>query len=249
MRGFILAAGLGTRLRPFTLDNPKALVPVGGVPMLQRVIERMKGEGISEIVINIHHFGEKIVDFLRANDNFGIKIDISDESDLLRDTGGGLQYALSFFPGDEPVVIHNVDILSNAPLKKIANNHVEAGNKATLIVSPRESSRQLIFSESGKLRGWHNKKEGKFKPSTMTQHSLKEEDLREYAFSGIHIVNPEAIRKEMLRQNREGVFSIIDFYLDSIGHLEVKGELFKEQQFIDIGRPATLSQANELFNT
>lgn len=251
MKGFILAAGLGTRLRPFTLENPKALVPVGGVPMLERVILRMKDNDINTIIVNIHHFGEKIIEFLKANDNFGLDIRISDERDLLRDTGGGLLHALELLEDDEPLMMHNVDILSNAPLKELAERHLESQSDATLLVSERDSSRQLIFDDDRNLSGWHHVGESRYRPKALGEEVKRSGGILpngkiERAFSGIHIVNPAAIRREMTRQKRTGVFSIIDFYLDSIGSLKVKGVDMPNLEMIDIGKPASLARANEI---
>ena len=248
MKGFILAAGLGTRLRPFTLQNPKALVPVGGVPMLERVILRMKDEGITKIIINIHHFGEKIIEFLKLNNNFGIDILISDERDLLRDTGGAILHAGTLLSEDEePVLIHNVDILSDAPLRSIGKEFTESNADAALIVSSRNSSRQLIFTDSFRLCVWHNSKEGIYKPADMTRDLVERANLQERAFSGIHIIRPKSILAEMERQGRGEVFSIIDFYLAACDKLKIIGTDCINLSLIDIGKPDTLSQACRLF--
>lgn len=244
MKGFILAAGLGTRLRPFTLENPKALVKVGGITMLERVIKRMIDEGIGEIFVNVHHFGEKIRDFLRKNGNFGAEIHISDETSQLLDTGGGLLKVLASPAADEPLLIHNVDILTYAPFRAIGEKHILSGAAATLVVTPRESSRRLIFDAGMSLRGWHNVAEGRYRPEDMDPARVEEEELREYAFSGLHVVSPGPLLREMERQGRRGVFSVIDFYLESIGHLDIRGELMPDISILDIGKPAALAQAN-----
>ncbi|MDE5923738.1 MAG: NTP transferase domain-containing protein, partial [Muribaculaceae bacterium] len=145
MKVFIPAAGLGTRLRPFTLTNPKALVEVDGVPMLERVILRLKREGFDEMVINLHHFGDKIEEFVKSHDNFGVNIAFSDERAELLDTGGALLHARRLLGGDDrPFLIHNVDILSDAPLRELIDRHQRSEAAATLLVSDRESSRRLI---------------------------------------------------------------------------------------------------------
>ena len=243
MKAFVLAAGLGTRLRPFTLTNPKALVEVGGVPMLERVILRLKDEGFGRIVVNVHHFGGKIEDFLRSKDNFGLDIRISDERELLRDTGGGILYAMPMLgEDDEPFLVHNVDILSDASLRGLMENHKGSGAGATLLVSGRESSRRLLFRDGG-LCGWKNENSGEYKPAGY----LPEEDDRAYAFSGIHVMSPRMVRREMERQGRQDApFSVIDFYLSSIGHMAVRGEVAERLQLIDIGKPETLARANAL---
>lgn len=244
MKAFIMAAGLGTRLKPFTLTNPKALVPVGGEPMLKRVIERLKSEGFDDIVINVHHFADKIEEYVRANGSFGVRIRFSDERDLLRDTGGAIFHAeelLSETP--EPFLIHNVDILSDAPLRELMSRHEESRAAASLLVSGRESSRKLIFGADGRLRGWHNLKEDIYKP---VGFEPMPEDT-EYAFSGIHVMSPGPIYAEMKRQRLTGAFSIIDFYLAAAVMVDVKSVFRDNLRLIDIGKPETLAKANELF--
>lgn len=250
--GFILAAGLGTRLRPFTLENPKALVPVGGEPMLKRLILKMKNEGITNIYINIHHFGEKIIEYLAANDNFGVEINISDERDLLRDTGGGLQHQLAKMKEDgmsmnEPLIIHNVDILSNAPLQELVRIHLLTGAASSLLVSDRESSRKLLFDKGGKLRGWHHLQKDRYLPERIKEEDLEESGLIERAFSGIYVVSPEIIFEEMRRQHRGEKYSIIDFFLEAMKRIDIEKIEMENIDLMDIGKPATLSQANRLF--
>lgn len=244
MKAFIMAAGLGTRLKPFTLTNPKALVPVGGEPMLKRVIERLKSEGFDDIVINVHHFAEKIEEYVRVNDSFGIRIRFSDERALLRDTGGAILHAEKMLAEtSEPFLIHNVDILSDAPLKELMCRHIDSGAAASLLVSGRQSSRKLIFGADGRLCGWHNLKDDIYKPAGFEPGP---EDS-EYAFSGIHVMSPELIYEEMKRQRLTGVFSIIDFYLAAAAKIDIKGVYREELKLIDIGKPQTLAKANELF--
>lgn len=240
MKVFIPAAGLGTRLRPFTLTNPKALVEVDGIPMLQRVIEQLKSKGFDDIVINLHHFGEKIRDFVRAHDDFGVRVRFSDESDCLLETGGALWHARELlWENDEPFLIHNVDILSNAPLGPLMNEHKDSGAAATLLVSERESSRRLLFDDMMNLRGWHNLNTDEYKPRQITDRDL----FDEFAFSGIHVMSPSQIFPEMERQGREGVFSVIDFYLEAINAVSIKGKLDSHLRMIDIGKPDTLATA------
>ena len=155
MKAMIFAAGLGTRLKPLTDHMPKALVPVAGKPMLEHVIEKLKASGFNEIVINVHHFGNQIIDFLKEKDNFGIQIWISDETEELLDTGGGIKKAAHFF--DEPFLVHNADILSNVNLKDLYEFHQASKNDATLLVSPRKTVRYLLFNEENRLCGWVNK--------------------------------------------------------------------------------------------
>ncbi len=242
MKAFILAAGLGTRLRPFTLDNPKALVPVGGTPMLERVIGKLKNEGVDSIVINVHHFGDKIIDFI-DNHNFGLNIEISDESEKLLDTGGGLLKASDkLFKDCDNVVVHNVDILSNASVSDLYTFHSTSGSDVTLLVSERESSRKLVFNENMNLCGWHNLTTGEFKPGGFAPCV----NMREFAFSGIYVVNRRVV-EAMKAADLNGKFPIMDFLLDNIGKLKIRGLLKADLKLIDIGKPATLKQAEELF--
>ena len=246
MRAFILAAGLGTRLRPFTLEHPKALVPVGGEPILAHVIKRLKSEGGTEIVVNVHHFADQIEEYLAANSNFGLTISISDERRQLLDTGGAILQALrrTGWNDNEGVLIHNVDILSDAPLRKLVEAHADSGAAATLLVSRRESSRRLAFDADSHLRGWVDMTSGLTRPEGFmvdATHQLR-------AFSGIHVISPAQILAEMERQQREGVFSVIDFYLHAAQHIDVRGWDNPELKLIDIGKPATLSQADSFIN-
>jgi len=156
MKAMIFAAGLGTRLKPLTDSMPKALVPIGGKPLLQHIIEKLSNAGFKEIVINVHHFPEQIIRFLRDNDNFGLHIEVSDESDKLLDTGGGIRKASAFLKGDTPFLVHNVDILSNADLGKLYDSHTRQEEMATLLVSQRKTSRYLLFDEQYMLKGWIN---------------------------------------------------------------------------------------------
>lgn len=180
MRAMIFAAGLGTRLKPLTDTMPKAIVPVAGKPMLEHVITKLKSSGFDDIIINIHHFGEQIIDFLQANNNFGVNIRISDEREMLLDTGGGIKRALELFPTDEPVLIHNVDILSDVDLNALYGFHLRSGNDATLMVSERKTSRYLIFDKEDRLCGWINKGSGETKPEGFVYNPSEHS---EYAFS------------------------------------------------------------------
>lgn len=240
MKAFILAAGLGTRLKPWTLEHPKALVPVGGVPMLERVVIRLKEQGFDYMVVNVHHFANQIIDFLSAND-FGVTVRISDESAELLDTGGAILRAAPLLCADrEPFLIHNVDILSDADLKALMNS--SDGSIDTLLVSDRDSSRKLLFDNEMTLRAWHNLSTGEYHP----ERPANVEELTECSFSGIHAMRPAAI-DEMLRLGYSGRFPIMDFLLDPRKALHVKGFEAKNLNLIDIGKPETLSRANSLF--
>ena len=157
MKAMIFAAGLGTRLKPLTDSTPKALLPINGKPMLEHVILKLKDAGFHQIAINVHHLGDQIINFLAANNNFGIQIHISDERDYLLDTGGGIKHAAAFLQGNEPFLIHNVDILSDIDLRALYNHHIETNPLATLLVSKRNTSRYLLFNKENKLCGWRNR--------------------------------------------------------------------------------------------
>lgn len=238
MKAMIFAAGLGTRLKPLTDHMPKALVPVAGKPMLEHVIDKLKAAEFDEIVINVHHFAGQIIDFLKANDNFGIKIWISDETDELLDTGGGIKKAAPYF--DEPFLVHNADILSDVDLKALYEHHCTSGNDATLLVSHRKTARYLLFDEENRLCGWVNKDTLQTKPEGFV---YRPEVQKEYAFGGIHIISPTLFK--YMDDRWTGKFSIMDFYLQTC-HEAYLGSYAKENlQLIDIGKPDTLARAEE----
>ena len=236
MKAMIFAAGLGTRLKPLTDHMPKALVPVAGKPMLEHVIQKLIAFRCDEIVINVHHFANQIIDFLKEKNNFGITIHISDETDMLLDTGGGIKKAASFF--QEPFLIHNVDILSNVDLKALYEYHLTSGNDATLLVSPRKTVRYLLFDEKNHLCGWVNKDTLQTKPEGFV---YQPEIQKEYAFSGIHIVSPTLFN--YMGENWTGKFPIMDFYLQTCQEAKLGGYAKEDLQLIDIGKPETLAQA------
>ena len=237
----IFAAGLGTRLKPLTDHMPKALVPVAGKPMLEHVIEKLKAAGFDEIVINVHHFANQIIDFLKEKNNFGITIHISDETDFLLDTGGGIKKAAPYF--DEPFLIHNVDILSNTDLKALYNYHLQSGNDATLLVSPRQTTRYLLFNSDRRLCGWINKNTLQTKPEGFIYQPNVQ---KEYAFSGIHIISPGLFK--YMDEKWNGKFSIMDFYLQLCQEALIGGYAKEDLQLIDIGKPETLAKAEEYIN-
>lgn len=240
MKAMIFAAGLGTRLKPLTDHMPKALVPVAGRPMLEHVILKLKAAGFNELVINIHHFGEQILDFLRANQNFGLTIHISDERDCLLDTGGGIRKAEPFFRGNEPFLVHNVDILSDTDLKALYEYHRQSGNDATLLASRRKTIRYLLFDDEKRLCGWINKDTLQTKPEGFAYNP---EHHREYAFSGIHVISPSLFH--YMDERWTGKFSIMDFYLQTCREARIGGRLTEALRLIDIGKPDTLTQAEE----
>ena len=239
MKAMIFAAGLGTRLRPLTDNMPKALVPVAGKPMLQHVIERMKAAGFNEITINIHHFGEQIIDFVQANQQFGITIHISDERGELLDTGGGIKKARPFLDGDEPFLVHNADILTDVDLHKLYQHHIDNNADATLLVSQRNTSRYLLFDNDNRLKGWINKTTGEVKPQGF---SYNENELSELAFGGIHVISPRLFHL-LENEQWQGKFSIIPFYLSICQKARIQGFSTEGYQWFDIGKPDTLALA------
>ena len=243
MKAMIFAAGLGTRLRPLTNDRPKALVEVGGVAMLERVITRLKSHGITEIVINIHHFGEKIIDFVKENNNFGINIYISDERDLLLDTGGGILKAQQWLDGNEPIIIHNADILTDFDLHKMVEQHINSNADATLLVADRKTARYFYIGENNRLNGWTNISTGEVKPADYI--ALNTDKLR--AFGGVHIVSP-SIFSELQNYSTEPKFSITPFYIDRCKDLKIMGYTPNEKyQWHDIGKIESIAIAEQEF--
>ena len=238
MKAMIFAAGLGTRLKPLTDHMPKALVPVAGKPMLEHVIGKLKAAGFNEIVINVHHFANQIIDFLKEKNNFGIQIWISDETEELLDTGGGIKKAAHFF--DEPFLVHNADILSNVDLKALYEHHIASGNDATLLVSSRKTVRYLLFDKGNRLCGWVNKDTLQTKPEGFV---YQPEVQKEYAFGGIHIISPTLFN--YMGDEWTGKFSIMDFYLKTCGIAKLGGYAKEDLQLIDIGKPDTLAKAEE----
>lgn len=243
MKAMIFAAGLGTRLRPLTDHMPKALVPVAGVPMLERVILRLKDAGFDDLTINIHHFGEQIIDFLRLHDDFGVHIHISDERDLLLDTGGGIRKARPFLEGDEPFLIHNADILSDIDLAALYRHHQESGADATLLTNHRHTSRYLLVDNANRLCGWTNKSTGEVLPVGL---DYPDGNYHEQAFGCIHVLSP-SIFKYMEDSRWSGKFSIIPFYIDICPQARIQSYPVDSPGWFDIGKPETLAKAEAYY--
>lgn len=244
MKAIIFAAGLGTRLQPFTLQHPKALVEVGGKPMLQRVIERLRDAGIKRIVVNVHHFAPQIIDFINRNDGFGCDIAISDESSLLLDTGGGIAKAADLLDGDEPFIAYNADILSDFDISKMIEAHRLSGADVTLLTSSRSSSRQLYFDSNERLVGWQNLKTGECRPASFHPDG----DCHGASFNGVHIINRKALQSLKQCAATNPVFSITPFYIDNISNLDIRAYTPTETyQWYDIGRNETLAAARTGF--
>jgi NDP-sugar pyrophosphorylase family protein len=234
----VLAAGLGRRLRPLTDNRPKALVEVGGRTLLEITLARLRSFGIREVIVNAHHFADQIVDYLKANANFGMRIEISRE-DVLLDTGGGLKKAAWFFledsaRADEPFLLHNVDVISTIDFANMVQAHRSNQALATLAVQKRDSGRQLLFDEHLQLCG---RRAGRDREPEIVRSSRRWEPL---AFSGIHVISPRLL--PMLTE--DGVFSIIDSYLRfAASGQQIAAFRADKYYWRDLGRPEDLSQA------
>lgn len=237
----IFAAGLGTRLKPLTNTRPKALVPVSGKPLLEHVIEKLKLAGFDEIVINIHHLGVQIIEFIESKNSFGIRIEFSDERDKLLDTGGAIKKA-GWFIDDEPILIHNVDILSDIEVEKVYKRHIQNKALATLVVSDRDTFRYLLFDENDNLKGWINEKTGETKSPLQNFNYF---NYKKFAFSGIHVISGNILNKMRKLPNR---FSVIDFYLSLCDTEVVKAYQSNKDSMIDVGKLDSLRKAEEFLN-
>lgn len=238
-QAMIFAAGLGTRLKPLTDTMPKALVPVGGQPLLWHVIQKLKTAGFERIVINVHHFAQQIVDYLKENNNFDIDIRISDETEMLLETGGGIKKALPLFDSQSPILIHNVDILSNIDLTEIYDEAQQSNVDALLMVSLRKTKRYLLFDEEMILDGWTNIETGEIRSP---YPAINPSDLKQLAFSGIHIISPHVFP---LFQEMPERFGIIDFYLKYCHQCAFMGKEMKGLRLMDVGKIDTLSEAEQ----
>ena len=239
----IFAAGLGTRLRPLTDTMPKALVEVDGKPLLWHVIQKLKEAGFERVVVNVHHFAQQITDYLNRNHNFGLDIRISDETRTLLDTGGGIKKAQQLFSPDEPILIHNVDILSNVDLALLYEKAKD--DDATLLVSWRDTTRYLLFDRDNKRRlsGWTNISTGEIR-SPYNDINVAEYD--KYAFSGIHVFSPTLFP---LFSQMPDKFGIIDFYLKHCAEHTICGYVDNGLRLMDVGKLNTLSDADDFVKT
>lgn len=242
MKAMIFAAGLGTRLRPLTDTLPKALVPVGGAPLLYHVLMKLKAAGINEFVINVHHFADKIISYLAENDNFGLDISISDETSGLLETGGGILHARNYLDGQ--FLVHNVDILSNLDVASFASN-ARPEAMATLLVSDRQTSRYLLFDDDMRLKGWTNISTGEVRSP---YPDLDPDSCRKLAFSGIHLVS-DKIFDAFGEYGFSGKFPIMDFYLKACRERPVFGAVQPGLRLMDVGKAETLAQAEEFIKT
>lgn len=235
----IFAAGLGTRLKPFTDNCPKALVEIGGKPMLDHVIRRLKSFGFREIVINVHHLGEQIIEYLDTHPHKDLKIHISDEREQLLNTGGGLKKAAPLLATKDPILMHNVDVLSTIPILSMLVEHATSGALATLAVSKRETSRKLLFGDNGQMVGWKNEETGEIRGKVS-----KSKTVQDFAFSGIHIIDPILLKMFPSAD----VFSIVDLYLTYCAKYPIHAFEHDPSDFLDIGKPEQLAKAEKFLN-
>lgn len=247
----IFAAGLGTRLKPLTDTMPKALVRVGGEPLIKHVIDNLAKAGVDRIVVNVHHFAQQIIDYLHQNNNFDIDIRISDETSALLETGGGIKKAAPLFDSTDPILIHNVDIMSNVDLRRFyaMAQHEECSAAesrakahpidALLLVSWRKTKRYLLFDDEMRLMGWTNIETGEVKSPYA---DLDPKKCRMYAFAGIHALSPRLLPTMDEYPDR---FSIIDFYLKACAKYNIRGYVKDDLRLMDIGKLDTLAEAEQ----
>lgn len=237
MKAMLFAAGLGTRLKPFTNNAPKALAMVGNKTLLELNINYLQRFGITEVIINVHHFAEMIEEIVVKRNGFGSNITISDEKAEVLETGGGLKKASGFFTGDDPFLVMNVDVLTNLDLTKMIAVHNNHTTLATLAVMQRDSSRQLLFDADMTLCGWQNNATHEQKVARPLDHTSP------YAFSGIQVVSPSIWKDAPF----DGKFSLIDLYLHVAKQHVVKGFDHTGDTFIDVGKPESIAKAEQLF--
>lgn len=241
MNALVLAAGMGTRLGELTADRPKALVEVAGHTMLEHQIRRLKSAGFSRIAVNVHHFADKIISYLNANGNFGADIVISDERDLLLDTGGGIRKAFHLFQDDAPMLVHNVDIFSMTDLRTLYTSHLESRADITLLTADRRTSRYLHFDDKLRLRGWSNGKTGEIRSPFA---DFDESRCTPLAFQGIHILSRSVL--PVLDSVSAERFSITDFYVDNAAALNIRTVCEDPKDWVDAGKPDALDYATKI---
>jgi NDP-sugar pyrophosphorylase family protein len=238
MKAMILAAGLGTRLKPWTDNHPKALAVVNNKSLLQRNVEYLQKFGIRDVVVNVHHFADQVKQAVEKNGGWGSNILISDETDEVLETGGGLMKAASLLTGEEPFVLMNVDILTDLDIRAMIFYHNHHRPLATLATSGRETSRYFLFDKDDDLCGWRNVKTGEQKGNVPVENKATQR-----AFSGIHIIDPNIL--ELIQQ--KGKFSMVDVYLDLMNNHKIKSFDHSKSKFIDVGKPESIASAAHLF--
>jgi N-acetyl-alpha-D-muramate 1-phosphate uridylyltransferase len=237
MKAMILAAGLGTRLQPFTLHHPKALAMVNGKSLLQRNVEFLQQHGVLDVIVNVHHFPEQMVEAIQKNNGWGSNVVISDESDEVLETGGGLLKAKWFLETDENFILLNVDMLTDMNLSEMIEQHNSSNALATLAISDRKSSRAFLFDEDLQLCGWQNTVTDEQKVRKFHQH------LTAYAFSGLHIIQSEIFSKI----TQEGKFGMVEVYLDLCEQNTMLGYNHSGAKLLDVGKPESVVMAESMF--
>lgn len=238
IKAMILAAGFGTRLKPWTDNHPKALAVVNGKTLLQRNIEYLQQYGIREVVVNVHHFAEQIIDAVNENNGWGSKIIVSNEKEEPLETGGGLLHATELLQHSQAIVLMNVDILTDLDLGKMLDFHFTQKPLATLATTNRTSSRYFLFDKNNQLCGWRNTKTGEEKSAL----PLSGNEVAK-AFSGIHVIDPAIFS----RLTQAGKFSIVDTYLELMKTNTILSFDHSDSQLIDVGKPESLVKAAEMF--
>ena len=233
MKAMILAAGIGSRLKDLTKDTPKALIKIKDRTLLEIVVSNLKSQGIRDIIINVHHFSEQIIDFVAANNNFGINIEFSKETKLL-DTGGGLKMASWFFDDGEPFLLHNVDVISDLKIAEMLEFHINNESMISVAIRSRKTSRYFLFDKNNRLCGWKN--EATSEKKIVQETSQK---LFPYSFMGIHILSPQVFKYFP----KEDKFSIVDFYLNIAAENKILGFQADKYSWIDCGKPENLTEA------
>lgn len=239
-KAMIFAAGMGTRLQPLTLLKPKALAEIDGITLLEYAIRNLKSYGFDEIIINVHHFADQVIEFLKSKNNFGIKISISDERNKLLDTGGGLKNASCFFDDNKPFLVYNVDVLTDLNLRGLYVSHLKSNALATLAVRNRKTSRYFLFDQNDSLCGWKNMatNEIKIKCTSISK-------LRPFAFSGIQVINHDLFN---MMSAYNDCFSITDVYLNFCASYKIKAYNHDKSFWMDLGTVEHINQADELLS-
>jgi NDP-sugar pyrophosphorylase family protein len=235
MKAMIFAAGYGTRLAPLTNTKPKAMVEIAGKPMLQMQIEKLRNNGFSYIVVNVHHFSEQIIHFLNSHD-FGVEIHISDETQELLNTGGGLKNAKNFFDEGDNFLVHNVDIYSNIDLKDMYNYHLNSTNLATMAVKHRDSTNYLLFDETDRLYGWKSYK------TNLEIIAIRKSFCNEMAFSGIYVFNYKIF--DLMKKN--GSYSIIPELLNVAETERIGAYIHDDKDILDLGKPSAIKECEAI---
>ena len=232
----ILAAGIGSRLKELTTDTPKALIKIKDKTLLEIVVDKLKSQGVEDIIINVHHFAQQIIEFASGKNNFGINLEFSHEGELL-DTGGGLKKASWFFENEEVFLLHNVDVLSNIDIQDLQQYHKDNEASVSIAVRSRKTTRYFLFDKNNQLCGWKNENTGEEKISKTT-----DEQLSPFSFMGIHIISPKIFKYFP----KEEKFSIVDYYLNIASNNKILGYRADKFSWIDCGRPEKLIEAENI---